>query len=80
MAPIRTVTGDTLVTEKPGASVPLSPTSPTNADDFDQTLRGDAIIKVAEDDNYSRSRRSIESRSSGSDVAAQPRMSTRPPP
>ncbi|KAF2177833.1 hypothetical protein K469DRAFT_601520 [Zopfia rhizophila CBS 207.26] len=58
------MTGDTIVSDKG----PQSPTSSTDTNDSGETLRGDAIIEIEEDDN-STSRPSSDSRSSRSSVS-----------
>ncbi|KAF2263481.1 hypothetical protein CC78DRAFT_581369 [Lojkania enalia] len=65
MAPKRSMTGDTVVTDK-------APQSPANTADTDDTLRGDAIIDIVEDGNLA-PRFSSDSRSSARDDAAQPK-------
>lgn len=52
MAPSRTMTGETFIEEKPSPN-PQSPTSPTSTDISGETLSGDAIIEIQDDDNSS---------------------------
>lgn len=52
MAPSRTMTGETFVEEKPSPNPP-SPTSPTNTDISGETVLGDAIIEIPDDDSSS---------------------------
>lgn len=52
MAPSRTMTGETFVEEKPNPNPP-SPTSPTNTDISGETVLGDAIIEIPDDDSSS---------------------------
>lgn len=56
MAPSRSMTGDTVIPEKEcrDSRSPISPTSPTNTDISGNTMRGDAIIDIQEDDSSSR--------------------------
>jgi len=62
MAPSRSMTGDTIVAEKhPGRS--QSPTSPTNTDMTGDTMRGDAIIEIEEDDRSSQTLSSADTSS-----------------
>jgi hypothetical protein len=63
MAPARTMTGETLVTEK---RQPQTPSSPARSDASDQTMtsgRGDAIIEIEEEQDDPRLRPSSESHS-----------------
>ncbi|ORY00888.1 hypothetical protein BCR34DRAFT_575368 [Clohesyomyces aquaticus] len=73
MAPNRSMTGDTMISEKD----PQSPTSPANTDNSGETLRGDAIIEI-HDHGSSTSRSLVDTHSSVSEDSAQPRDNKRP--
>lgn len=60
MAPTRTMTGDTLVSEKEKREL-QSPASPTDTIGTSNTLSGDAIIEIASDDDNSTTRPSHDS-------------------
>ena len=68
MAPARTMTGDTVVSD--AEEGPQSPASPTNTDD---TLRGDAIIEIREEHDAFTTGPSLDSGSSVNEAPAQPR-------
>jgi len=52
MAPSRTMTGETFIEEKHSPNL-QSPTSPTNTDISGETVSGDAIIEIQDDDSSS---------------------------
>lgn len=78
MAPARTMTGDTLVTENEKREL-QSPASPTDTIYTSNTLSGDAIIEIASDDGGSTTRPSHDSNSSVPQDALPPRTSRLPP-
>ena len=77
MAPSRTMTGETFIEEKPNPNL-QSPTSPTSTDISGETLSGDAIIEIQDDDNSSNT--TSNANSSAIEAPPEPRKRFRLPP